>query len=187
MWNDEEILRECIKNDRKAQRLLYEKYAPALLGICIRFTRNRDEAEDVLQEGFIKIFFNISNYKGKSSLMSWMRRIVINTAITMYHRNLKHKHHYDVEDFKERNIGENDISDSEFTREELFNVIKDLPAGYRMVFNLYAVEGYKHKEIAKKLEIDINTSKSQYSRAKKLIQYKLTDLKRESKKSPSQG
>jgi RNA polymerase sigma factor (sigma-70 family) len=124
MWNDEEILRECIKNNRKAQRLLYEKYAPALLGICIRFTRNRNEAEDILQEGFVKIFLNVSNFKGKSSLMSWMRRIVINTAITMYHRNLKHQHHYDVEDFRERNVGESDIGEAEFTREELFNVIK---------------------------------------------------------------
>ena len=184
MWNDEEILMECIKNNHKAQKLLYEKYAPALLGICIRFTRNREEAEDILQEGFIKIFYNIHNYKGKSSLMSWMRRIVINTAITMYHRNLKHKHHYDVEDFRERNVGEIDLNDIEFTREELFNIIRELPAGYRMVFNLYAVEGYKHKEIAKKLEIDINTSKSQYSRAKKLIQYKLAELKRELKKLP---
>jgi RNA polymerase sigma factor (sigma-70 family) len=180
MWNDEEILSECIKNNRRAQRLLYEKYAPALLGICIRFTRNKDEAEDILQEGFVKIFFNINSFKSKSSLMSWMRRIVINTAITMYHRNLKHQHHYDVEDFKERNVGEIDIGETEFTREELANVIKDLPAGYRMVFNLYAVEGFKHKEIAKKLEIDINTSKSQYSRAKKLIQFKLAELKKES-------
>ena len=182
MWNDEQILSECIKNDRKAQELLYEKYAPSLLGICIRFTRNRDEAEDVLQEGFVKIFLNLSNFKGKSSLMSWMRRIVINTAITMYHRNLKHQHHYDVEDFRERNVGEMDLNDLEFTREELFNVISALPAGYKMVFNLYAIEGFKHKEIAKKMQIDINTSKSQYSRAKKLIQRKLGELKRESKK-----
>jgi len=181
MWNDEEILSECLKNNRKAQKLLYEKYAPALLGICIRFTRNRDEAEDILQEGFVKIFFNIGNFKRKSSLMSWMRRIIINTAITMYHRNLKHQHHYDVEDFRERNVGEPDIGESEFTTGELQNVIKVLPAGYRMIFNLYAIEGYKHKEIAKKLEIDINTSKSQYSRAKKLIQYKLAELKKESK------
>ena len=110
-----------------------------------------------------------------------MRRIIINTAITMYHKNLKHQHHYDVEDFRERNVGETDVGESEFTSEELHNVIKDLPAGYRMVFNLYAIEGYKHKEIAKKLEIDINTSKSQYSRAKKLIQSKLAELKKESK------
>lgn len=181
MWNDEEILRECIKDNRKAQKLLYEKYAPVLLGICIRFTRNRDEAEDILQEGFVKIFLNIGNFKSKSSLMSWMRRIVINTAITMYHRNMKHQHHYDVEDFRDRNVGEIENGETEFTREELTNVIKELPAGYRMVFNLYAVEGYKHKEIAKKLEIDINTSKSQYSRAKKLIQFKLAELKKELK------
>ena len=181
MGNDEDILKDCIKNDRKAQKILYEKYAPALLGICVRFTRNRDEAEDVLQEGFVKIFLNLDNFKGNSSLMSWMRRIVINTAITMYHKNLKHQHHYDVEDFREKNIGEKDVGEIEFTKEELSNVIISLPPGYQMVFNLYAIEGFKHKEIAKKMHIDINTSKSQYSRAKKILQNKLEELKKVAK------
>jgi RNA polymerase sigma factor (sigma-70 family) len=179
MWNDEEILKGCIKKDPRAQKLLYDKYCRGLMGVSMRFTGNRDEAEDVLQEGFVKIFMNIENYKAKSSLIAWMRRIIINTAITMYHRNLKHRHHYDVDDFREKTVADTAWDGAEYTHEELITIIKDLPAGYRMVFNLYAIEGYKHKEIAKKMEIDINTSKSQYSRAKKHIQGKLEELRRE--------
>jgi RNA polymerase sigma factor (sigma-70 family) len=176
MLNDEEILQGCIKNDPRAQKLLYEKYCRGLMGVCMRFTGNRDEAEDVLQEGFVKIFLNVENYKAKSSLIAWMRRIVINTAITMYHKNLKHRHHYDVDDFREKTVADAAWDGAEYTHEELYKIIKELPAGYRMVFNLYAIEGYKHKEIAKKMNIDINTSKSQYSRAKKYIQGKLGEL-----------
>jgi len=178
MWNDDEILLGCIKKDPRAQKLLYEKYCRSLMGVCVRFTGNRDEAEDILQEGFVKIFVNIGNYKAKSTLIAWMRRIIINTAITMYHRNLKHSHHYDVEDFREKTVADVAWDGAEYTHEELINVIKELPTGYRIVFNLYAIEGYKHKEIAKKLEIDVNTSKSQYSRAKKQIQEKLGELKK---------
>jgi RNA polymerase sigma factor (sigma-70 family) len=178
MWSDEEILKGCIRKDPRAQKMLYEKYSRGLMGVCIRFTGDRDEAEDVLQEGFVKIFLNIENYRAKSSLIAWMRRIIINTAITLYHKNLKHKNHYDVDDFRERTVADTAWDGAEFTADELYMIIKDLPAGYRMVFNLYAIEGFKHKEIAKKLEIDINTSKSQYSRAKKQIQEKLEELSR---------
>jgi len=181
MSNDEEILQGCIRKDPRAQKLLYEKYCKGLMGVCLRFTGNRDEAEDVLQEGFVKIFINIGNYKAKSSLIAWMRRIIINTAITMYHRNQKHRHHYDVDDFRDKTPSDFAWDGAEYTHEELFNIIKELPAGYRMVFNLYAIEGYKHKEIAKKMDIDINTSKSQYSRAKRHIQGKLLELGRERK------
>jgi RNA polymerase sigma-70 factor (ECF subfamily) len=176
MWDDEEILKGCIRKDPRAQKLLYEKYCKRLMGVCMRFTGNRDEAEDVLQEGFVKIFMNIENYKAKSSLIAWMRRIIINTAITLYHKNLKHRHHLDVDDFREKTVADVAWDGAEYTHEELFNIIKELPAGYRMVFNLYAIEGYKHKEIAEKMEIDINTSKSQYSRAKRLIQVRLAGL-----------
>jgi RNA polymerase sigma-70 factor (ECF subfamily) len=186
MTDEKEILRQCAQNNSKAQRLLYERYAPALLGICVRFTGNREEAEDVLQEAFVKIFLNIKDFEGRSSLMSWMRRIAINTAITLYHKNLKHRHHYDVDDFSERSIGDCEPEDLDFTREEMLKVIAGLPAGYRMVFNLYALEGYKHKEIAEEMGIDINTSKSQYSRARKLIQCKLAGLKREAKEENEQ-
>ena len=176
MFDEKEILRRCIKQDRNAQKILYEQYAPGLLGVCMRYTGKRAEAEDVLQEGFVKIFLNLSDFEGRSSLIGWMRRIVINTAITLYHKNLKHQYHYDVDDLKEKNIGDCEPEDLEFTREEMLGVIAELPTGYKMVFNLYAMEGFKHKEIAEQLKIDVNTSKSQYSRARKLIQCKLGKL-----------
>lgn len=174
--HEKEILSRCLKRDRKAQKMLYEFYAPAMLGICIRFAGNRDEAEDILQDGFVKVFTKLGDFEGRSTLYGWMRKIMINTAITYYHRNLKHRYHYDIDDLGDKETGENNWEGSEFTREELQDVIASLPPGYRMVFSLYAVEGYKHKEIARKLDIDINTSKSQYSRARKLIQAKLSTL-----------
>jgi len=173
---EKEILRRCTKHDRKAQKILYDHFAPAMLGICVRFTGSREEAEDILQEGFVKVFTKLDDFEGRSSLYGWIRKIMINTAITHYHRNLKHKYHFDIDDFREKDGDAREWEGSAFTKEELQNVIASLPPGYRMVFNLYAVDGYKHREIAKKLGIDINTSKSQYSRARRLIQTKLTAL-----------
>lgn len=176
MFDEKEILKKCIKQDRNAQRILYEQYSPGLLGACMRFTGNRAEAEDILQDAFVKIFLYIKKFEGRSSLIGWMRRIVINTAITHYHKNLKHHYHYDIDEMRDSSIGDCSIEDLEFTREEMLGVIASLPAGYKMVFNLYALEGYKHKEIAEKLNIDVNTSKSQYSRARRLIQCRLAEL-----------
>jgi len=182
MRDEKEILRRCRLNSRMAQKQLYDMYASSLLGVCMRYTANRAEAEDILQEGFLKVFGNIKDFEGRSSLIGWMRRVMINTAITHYHKNLKHRYHHDVDEVKEINTGLSEYADSDFTMEEMMGVIKTLPAGYKMVFNLYAIEGFKHKEIAEKLDIDINTSKSQYSRARKLIQQKLYELKQEAKK-----
>ena len=173
-----ELIQKCKNKDKRAQKYLYDKYASTLLGICVRYSNSINEAEDILQDGFIKIFFNIDKYEGKGSFEGWLKRIVINTAITYYHRNLKHKYHYDVSEIQELKIKHNEYGMSEFTKEELLKVIQSLPDGYRMVFNLYAIEGYKHKEIAQMLSIDLNTSKSQYHRARKLLQKKLQDLKK---------
>lgn len=182
MFNEQEIVRRCIRQESSAQKLLYEYFAPRLLGVCIRYTGNREEAEDILQEGFIKIFKYLRDFRGESNLGAWMRRIMINTAITYYHKDLKHKHHYDVDDLKEAKAGSCELPDVEFTREEMMKVIDNLPRGYRMVFNLYAIEGYKHREIAEMMEIDPNTSKSQYSRARKLLQCKLKEMGEEKMK-----
>lgn len=179
MLKEEEIIGRCLRNERKAQKILYEKYSPVLLGISVRFTGNRAEAEDVLQEAFVKIYLNLGNYHGSSSLTAWMRKIVINTAITLYHRHKKHNNHYDLDDMSDKITENFDMSDLEFTKEEMLSAITDLPPGYRMVFNLYALEGFKHKEIAEQMNIDVNTSKSQYSRAKKIIQCKLLKKKQE--------
>ena len=179
MLNEQEIVRRCLKHDPKAQKMLFESFAPVLLGVCIRYTVSRPEAEDILQEGFVKVFKYLKDFRGQSSLMAWMRRIMINTAITYYHRNLKHQYHENIDVLAEKNTGGVEISEIEFTGEEMMTVINDLPKGYTMVFNLYAIEGYKHREIAELMSIDVNTSKSQYSRARKLIQNKLEELGRE--------
>jgi RNA polymerase sigma factor (sigma-70 family) len=186
MLDEKEIIEGCRRNERKAQKALYERYASILLGVCIRYSGRRDEAEDILQDGLIKVYFNIKEFAGKGSFINWMKKIMVNTAITHYHRNLKHQYHQDIEDIREKDIDGVSLNTSEFTREELFNVIKDLPHGYRLIFNLYAIEGYKHKEIAEMLEIDVNTSKSQYSRAKALIRRKLGTLRKIAEKTNEQ-
>jgi RNA polymerase sigma factor (sigma-70 family) len=186
MLDEKEIIEGCRRNERKAQKALYERYASILLGVCIRYSGRRDEAEDILQDGLIKVYFNIKEFAGKGSFINWMKKIMVNTAITHYHRNLKHQYHQDIEDIRETDIDWVSLNTSEFTREELFNVIRDLPHGYRLIFNLYAIEGYKHKEIAEMLEIDVNTSKSQYSRAKALIRRKLGTLRKIAEKTHEQ-
>lgn len=177
MNSESDILKGCIKGKPGAQRELYEKHSRVLLGICIRYAGSIEEAEDILQEGFVKIFRNISHFKGEGSLMAWMRRIMINTAITAYHKSLKHRYHEDIGEIRETDMVNAEWGDSDFTAEELMKVIQRMPEGYRMVFNLYAIEGYKHREIAVLMEIDENTSKSQYSRARKWLQVRLKKLK----------
>ncbi len=180
--NEKQLIEQCKKQNSTAQKILYDRYAGLFLGICMRYVYERSEAEDILQEGFLKIFTKIKEFEGRGSFEGWMKRVIVNTAITHYHRNLKHnKHHYDIGDVQETKFENETFSESEFTGDELLNVINSLPEGYKMIFNLYAIEGYKHKEISALLEIDINTSKSQYSRAKKLIRKKLNQLKKEAK------
>ena len=181
MLDEKEIIDGCCRKDKKAQKALFDRYKSVLLGVCIRYSDRREEAEDILQEGFVKIYVNIQDFTGKGSFINWMKKIMINTAITHYHRNLKHQYHKDIEDIRETDISGYEFEMTDFTNEELLKVITALPEGYRMVFNLYAVEGYKHKEIAEFLEIEVNTSKSQYSRARSLIRKKLFELKKERK------
>jgi RNA polymerase sigma-70 factor (ECF subfamily) len=171
-----EIIEGVKKKQRKYQDLLYTKYSGMLFGICLRYTKNRFEAEDVMQEGFVKIYKNIGMYSQNKSFEGWIRRIMINTAITNYRKNQKHAYHEDVTELTSTGHDVDAPYQSDFTKEELMNVINDLPPGYKMVFNLYVIEGYKHKEIAEIMEIDINTSKSQLSRAKKYLQRELKEL-----------
>lgn len=176
MLNEKQLVKQCVKHNRQAQKQLFERYSGLLLGICRRYVAETSEAEDILQEGFLKIYLKINEYKGIGSLIAWMARIIINTAITHFHKNRKHHFHYDIEEVNETDMEDFMFSELDFTREELLYVVSSLPKGYRMIFNLYAVEGFKHKEIAELLEIDVNTSKSQYSRARKLIRKKLKYL-----------
>ena len=175
MFNLEKIIDGCKNNSRKAQKQLYEKYAPVLMGICIRYATSTDEAHDILQDSFIKILRQIKQFENKGSFEGWMRRIVVNTAISNYRKNLKHYNQYNIDDVY-TDSHSTSMFESDFTHEELLKLIHSLPDGYRMVFNLYAIEGYKHKEIADMLGIDIATSKSQYSRAKKVLREKMKEI-----------
>ncbi|NJM14507.1 MAG: sigma-70 family RNA polymerase sigma factor [Bacteroidales bacterium] len=164
----ETLIEGCLKGRRKEQHELYKRYSPVLLGICLRYVEDKAEAEDILQEGFLKIFENIQSYEGKGSFEGWMKSVMVNTAITHFHKNKKHYHHEEIEDFKEE-IRLNGLPDADLDARELLKVINQMPQGYKMVFNLFAIEGYKHKEIAEKLNIDENTSKSQFLRAKQWL------------------
>lgn len=177
MISDGQILEGCLKHDKLSQKLLFEKYSGMLMGICVRYATDIPEAEDILQESLLKIYLNIKDYSGEGSFIGWMRRIVINTAITYYHKNLKHKHYIEIEELYTSEAGESNIGDSRYTADELQKVLDLLPPGYKVIFNLYAIEGYKHKEIADMLDIDINTSKSQYSRARSFLREKLKNFK----------
>jgi RNA polymerase sigma factor (sigma-70 family) len=176
MMSDLQIIELCAKHDRKAQQVLYDRYSRLLLGVCLRYAGDKAEAEDILQESFLKIFFSIKDFSGSGSFVGWLRKVAVNTAITHYHKNLKFRYHLEIEEYVSIETGVASFEDDYYTSDELYRVLNELPTGYRMVFNLYAVEGYKHKEIAEMLGIDTNTSKSQYSRAKAVIRDKLEKL-----------
>ncbi len=182
MIGEKEILAGCRKGKPSAQWELYKRYSRLLLAVCNRYAKDLDEAEDILQEGFVKIFLNIKEFKGDGPLLAWMRRIMINTAITHYHKMRKHRYHDDLAEVNESKFEDKSWGEAEFTEEELFGLIQQMPDGYRQVFNLYALEGYKHREIAEILKIDENTSKSQYSRARRWLQERLIKLKKERRK-----
>ncbi len=176
MQSVEQLIHKCIRNDRKAQKKLYERYSSVLLGICYRYMHDRQTAEDVLQEAFVKIFNNLKQYEGKGSFEGWLKRIAVNTSISYIRKNKKHDFNQDITEIQESKLSDFDVEEAEFTHDELLKVIKSLPIGYRTIFNLFAIEGFKHREIAEMLEIDISTSKSQFSRARKLIQEKLEEI-----------
>ena len=177
MMSDRQIVEGCTKHERRAQKVLYDKYSRLLLGICLRYASDKAEAEDILQDSFLKIFFNIKDFTGTGSFIGWLRKVAVNTAITHYHKNLKYKYHVEIEKYVSVETGVASFEDDFYTSDELFRILNELPAGYRMVFNLYAIEGYKHREIAEMLGIDTNTSKSQYSRARAVIREKLKILR----------
>ncbi|ELR68738.1 RNA polymerase ECF-type sigma factor [Fulvivirga imtechensis AK7] len=174
--NDYELVTGCKAENPKAQRYLYEKYSSLLMGICSRYCRNRKEAEDVFQESFVKIFTKIGSLKDPETLMGWMKQIAVNTAINNYHKTKRHEANYSLnEDMDTEDHSYTQILDN-LTDQYILHLLQQLPEGYRMVFNLYEVEGYTHKEIGKILEIAEGTSKSQLSKCKALLREKLKEL-----------
>jgi RNA polymerase sigma factor (sigma-70 family) len=169
MFELEKVIEGCIREKRKAQIDLYNHYAPMLLALCFRYVADKSEAEDILQEGFLKILKNIKEYAGKGHFENWMRKIMVNTAITYFHKEKKHYYHEEIDTLNEYAEQFYPSPEKELDAKELYQLLKSMPDGYKIVFNLYAIEGYKHKEIAEKLNIDENTSKTQYMRAKNWI------------------
>jgi RNA polymerase sigma factor, sigma-70 family len=159
------IIAATIKGDENAQRHLYEKYKVAMFGICLRYARDRSEAEDILQEGFIKIFRDLKQFDGRGSLGGWMRRVMVNSALQYLRKWKREFLHVNVDD-NHSHLEAPATVYSKLGAEELTRLIQRLPLGYRTIFNLYVVEGYPHKEIAEKLGISENTSKTQLRKAK---------------------
>lgn len=166
----DELINDCKIGKRKAQAILYKKYASRLLGLCMRYCKSRDEAEDVLQEGFIKIFHKIHSLEKNSSLEPWMKRIMINTAINSYHKNLKFNLNQDIDEVYIEESTEEEIDYMpEVSPQMVMNYIQELPEGYRMVLNMYVFDGFSHNEIAEELGISVNTSKTQLLKARKKL------------------
>lgn len=164
---DIELVQACLRNDRKHQRHLYEQYKVQMFRICLRYGNNRMEAEDMLQDGFITIFKDLNRYSFKGPLGGWMRKVMVNSCLQHIRKNKNKLFVVDIQDVPEQ---EPPTASEHIPRlQELTQMIQKLPTGYRTVFNLYVIEGYTHKEIAELLTININTSKSQLSKAKKML------------------
>ena len=165
------LIKACTKGHRQAQRQLYDMFSSDMYVVCLRYCKNDEEAQDILQESFVKVFKNISSFRGDSKLYHWIKRIVINTALNQQ-RNKRYL--YPIIDIKENHsVSDDEYAVADFNWKELLKMVMSLPEGCRVIFNLYAIEGYNHREIAKMLDISEGTSKSQYSRARQLLQKRI--------------
>lgn len=168
---EQEIIRGCQQKDKRAQKLLFENYKEVLMAIIRRYMADKPSAEDVLMETFMKIFSHVGSYKGSGSFEGWMKRIAIREALMVLRKNSK-MHYKETEELPTAGISPSVIQELEV--ETIMRHLMDLPDGYRVVLNLYAIEGYKHREIAEMLDISIHTSKSQLRMARKKIEEMLS-------------
>jgi RNA polymerase sigma factor (sigma-70 family) len=173
---ERELIEGCLKNNGKSQRRLFEEYAGKMMTVCRRYACDQTEAEDMLQEAFIKVFTNIGQYRFEGSLEGWIRRIVVHTALRILQK--KKVRFVEINEDLESAQSVNADALTTLSAEELLKLIGALPDGYRIVFNLYVLEGYDHNEIAAMLEIGAATSRSQLSKARKLLQTQIENLKK---------
>lgn len=165
---------DCASGDSNAQEILYNKYAPKMYGVCLRYAKDNMEAEDNLQEGFVKVFTNIKNFRHEGSLEGWVRRIMVNVSLEKFRKQYVVYPVEDVSVYDNYNITENIIE--QISSDEILSLIKQLPPRYKMVFNLYVMEGYNHREIGEELGISEGTSKSNLSRARNILKRKVKQL-----------
>jgi RNA polymerase sigma factor (sigma-70 family) len=170
MLQESELIEGCREDRSSHQKALYDRYSRKMLAVCLRYSKSTAEAEDILQEAFIKVFQGIKNFRGESKLETWITRIMVNTALNQQRKKL---YLFPMVDVEELDLPQNDVSISEIHFMQLMEMVQSLPQGSQIVFNLFAIEGYNHKEIAELLGISEGTSKSQYARARTLLQQKL--------------
>ncbi len=168
MTDHQKLVKDCLKNNPAAQKQLYGLFADTMLGICYRYTKSLQDAEEVLQQGFIKVFQNLHQYKNEGELGGWIRRIMVNTAINYLKRKPRYQLDLGFEDTQLHPVS-NYEPDVRLNAKDLLNLVRQLPPGYQTIFNLYAIEGYTHVEIGKMLGISEGTSRSQYARARGLL------------------
>ncbi|HLP11999.1 MAG TPA: RNA polymerase sigma factor [Flavobacteriales bacterium] len=162
---DEELIEGCKARNPLSQKQLYEKYSRKMMGVCMRYMNNRDEAEDVLQDGFVKVFEKIGSFQSQGSFEGWIRRIFVNTALDSIRRNKEHNLLADIDQVGYALDSGYNV-ESTLNAEELLNILNNIPTGYKVVFNMFVIEGYSHKEIAEELGVSESTSKTQFLRAK---------------------
>ena len=174
--SESDLILGSIRGDRRMQELLYKTYSPKMYGVCLRYAGNPDDAQDILQEGFVKVFKNLNRFRGDGSFEGWIRRISVNTAIEHYRRKVNM---YPVTENQENTIEDKDwTAFDRLALKDLLEIIQELSPGYRTVFNMYVVEGYTHRDIADILGISEGTSKSQLARAKAILQNVIKGKKR---------
>jgi RNA polymerase sigma factor (sigma-70 family) len=171
--DEEALIRQCRKFERQAQKEVYEKYTAKMYSLCLRYVKDVASAEDVMIMAFVKVFQKIEQFKGDGSFEGWIRRIMVNESLTYIRKNKSMYLEVDIESADRE--PDYDSLDNKLEAEDLLKLIQQLPTGYRTVFNLYAIDGFSHKEIADKLGISENTSKSQLSRARRLLQKQLLE------------
>ena len=181
---EEAILKGCLQNEAAAQKELYNRYSPKMLSVCYRFAHNREDAEDMLQEGFIKVFSQIHTFENRGAFEGWIRRIIVHTCINILKKNKKFNESVDIIHATAVQVRE-DIVPSIVQAKQVVECIRMLPVGYRTVLNLYAIEGYNHREISNMLDIEESTSRSQYTRAKAMLEDILVRKKIIHKPKPS--
>jgi RNA polymerase sigma-70 factor (ECF subfamily) len=173
-----ELIEKCLRNDRQAQHALYKMYAGKMYAVCCRYVKDRMDAEDVMVMAFTKIFERISQFKGEGSFEGWIRRVMVNESLTYLRKNKNMYLETDIEEV-DREPDYQQL-ENQLEADDLLKLIEELPTGYRMVFNLYSIDGYSHQEIADQLGISENTSKSQLSRARALLQKRLLEQEKKS-------
>jgi RNA polymerase sigma factor (sigma-70 family) len=173
---EEALLQACLKNQPAAQQELYSKYSPKMLAVCYRFARNREDAEDMLQEGFIRVFTQIHQFQSKGSFEGWIRRIIVHTCINHLKKHKKFNDSVDITQAHSLQVREDSVP-SIIQAKQVIECIRMLPIGYRTVLNLFAIDGYNHREIATMLDIEESTSRSQYTRAKAMLEQILVQKK----------